>query len=84
MNKRSEDQHIKYSFGPVGGIKHVVRLHRQRQTMTRLRSCELSLGVGVRTGMGAADLTQSFLESLSLRPRARSHIDAAEMIRLIC
>jgi hypothetical protein len=52
--------------------------------MTRLRSCELSLGVGVRTGMGAADLTQSFLESLSLRPRARNHIDAAEMIRLIC
>ena len=46
--------------------------------MTRLRSCELSLGVGVRTGMGAADLTQSFLESLFLRPRARSHIDAAE------
>ena len=49
--------------------------------MTRLRSCELSPGVGVRTGMGAADLTQSFLESLSLRTRARSHIDAAEMIR---
>lgn len=52
--------------------------------MTPLRSCELLFGVGVRTGMGAADLTQSFLESLSLRPQACSHIEAAEMIRLIC
>jgi hypothetical protein len=51
--------------------------------MTRLRSCELSLGVGVCTGIGAAELTQSFLENLFLRARARSHIDAAEMIRLI-
>lgn len=51
--------------------------------MTRLRSCELSLGVGVNR-IGVADLTQSFLENLFLRPRAPNYIDAAEMIRLIC
>src|SRR6516162_8192369 len=30
----------------------------------RLRSCELSPGVGVRTGMSVADLKQSFLDNL--------------------
>src|SRR5215469_7053695 len=43
---------------------------RKRQTMPqttqslRLRSCELSPGVGVRTGMNVADLRQSFLDNL--------------------
>src|SRR5262249_12638412 len=30
----------------------------------RLRSCELSPGVGVRTGMSVADLRQSFVDNL--------------------
>src|SRR3974390_2743271 len=36
----------------------------QASQSLRLRSCELSPGVGVRTGMSVADLRQSFLDNL--------------------
>src|SRR5215471_13234509 len=54
----------------IVGIKRVARFHPQSHTMMqttqslRLRSSELSPGVGVRTGMSVADLRQSFLDNL--------------------